>query len=167
MKSKHVSKVGFCLATMTLLFGSAIAIQAATSSANGVDESHKAARLLRDIKADATQVRSAAVRLDALTTRAGATWLDYDRQWNEIKPSVEDMQITLARLEAMQAAISPAERKELDQSKMLIEEIQSRTHQLRTLLDQPGVQTNNTDFKVYARSLKTEASKLDRSVAAS
>ena len=73
----------------------------------------------------------------------------------------------LARLETMQAAISPAEGKELDQSKVLIGEIQSRTHQLRTLLDQPGVQTNDTKFKAYARSLRSEASKLERSVAVS
>lgn len=66
-------------------------------------------------------VRSAAARLDSLAESSGAKWLDYDRQWNEIMPSAEDMQINLARLETMQSALSPAQRAELDRSKPLIQ----------------------------------------------
>jgi hypothetical protein len=71
------------------------------------DESQKAVRLLQGIRADAIQVRSAALRLDSLTKTTDAKWLDYDRQWNEIKPAVEDMQIKLARLETMQGRFLP------------------------------------------------------------
>ena len=113
------------------------------------------------------QVRSAATRLDSLTTNPGAKWLDYDRQWNEIKPSVEDMQMKLARLEAMRAEISPSEQAELDLSQRLINEIQSRTHELRMLLDQPRVQTSDPRFKAYARSLRNEAQKLEKTDSAS
>lgn len=165
MKSKYRGHLGLWLGTV--LLGSAVLTQAAPPTAKVQDQSTKVARLFRDIREDAVQVHSAAARLDASTKSPNATWLDYDRQWNEIKPSVEDMQMKLARLETMQAAISPAERKELDQSKLMIEEIQGRTHQLRVLLDKPGVQTNDAEFKTYARGLRNEAGQLERTAAAS
>ena len=92
-----------------------------------------AERLLREIKVDAEQVQSAASRLDGLTKSSSATWVD-DRQWNEIKSAEEDMQIKLWHLERIQAAMSSAERKQLDQSKPMIEQIETRTHELRLLL---------------------------------
>jgi len=158
---KYTHNVGLWIGTVTVLFGSAVLVQAAPSITKTGDESKKVSQLFRDIRADAIQVRSAATRLDSLTKNSGAKWLDYDRQWNEVKPAVEDMQMKLARLEAMQAAISPAERKQLDQSKLTIEEIQSRTHQLRTLLDKPGVQTNDARFQSYAHYLRNEAGELE------
>ena len=167
MKSNYLGKIGLWLGMVTMLFGSAVLVQAANTSRSGVNEAHVAARLIRDLKADAIQVRSAAMLLDTLTKNPSATWLDYDRQWNEIKPSVEDMQMKLVRLEGMQSAISAAERQEIDQSKVLIEEIQGRTHQLRTLLDEPGVRTTDPKFKAYARSLSREASQLERTTAVS
>jgi len=167
MMSKQIGNVGLWLGTMTMLLGSRAVVQAASSSTKVGDESKKAARLFRDIRADAVKVRSAAARLDTLSANPASKWLDYDRQWNEIKPSAEDMQMKLARLEKMQAAISPAEQAELDQSKSLIVEIQSRTHQLRMLLDKPGVQTSDPRFKTYSRSLKNEAQKLEKTDSAS
>ena len=167
MKSKHVGHAGLWLGTMTMLLGSMAVVQAASSSAKVGDEAQKTARLFRDIRADAVKVRSAAMRLDTLTDNRGSKWLDYDGQWNAIMPSVEDMQMKLARLETMQAGISPAERAELDQNKRLVEEIQSRTHQLRMLLDKSGVQTSDPRFKTYSRSLRNEAQKLEKTDAAS
>ena len=162
MTSKQIGKIGLWVATMMMLLGSMAVVQAASSSARTGDESKKAARLLRDISADAVKVRSAAARLDTLTVGPASKWLDYDRQWNEIMPSVEDMQMKLARLDTMQAAISPAEHAEVDQSKRLIEEIQGRTHQLRMLLDKPGVQTSDPRFKTYSKSLRKEAQELEK-----
>jgi hypothetical protein len=90
-----------------------------------------------------------------------------EEQWNEIKPAQEDMQMKMWRLERIQANISPAERQKFDQAKPMIREIQLGTHDLRTLLDQPGVQTSNVKFKTYARGLRNNASKLERSASAS
>lgn len=136
------------------------------AAAKGADQP-KAARYLRDIRADAAQIQSTAAHLDELAASTGATWIEYDREWNLIKPSVEDMQLKLARLETMQSALSPAERAEVDQSKPLVGEIQNRTHQFLTLLDTPGVQTSDTKFKAYASSLKNDAGKLEKLVPAS
>jgi hypothetical protein len=167
MTPKQIGNVALWIGTMTMLLGSLAVVQAASSSAKAGDESKKAAQLFRDIRADAVKVRTAAARLDTLTTNSGSKWLDYDRQWNEIMPSVEDMQLKLARLETMQAAISSAEHAELDQNKRLIADIQSRTQELRTLLDKPGVQTSDPRFKTYSRSLRNEAQKLEKTDAAS
>jgi hypothetical protein len=166
MKSKHMVSVGLWLGAIALL-GTAVVAQAASASAKSEDESHHAARLLRAIRSDAVQVRSAAAQLNRLTNRPSATWLDYDGQWNAIKPAVEDMQMKLARLESLQASLSPAQRQEIDQSKSMIEQIQGGTHQLRVLLDKPGVQTNNVQFKDYARRLRNEAAKLEQTSTAS
>lgn len=167
MMSKRIGNVGLWLGTMTMLLVSMVVVQAASSSAKAGDESKKAAQLFRDIRADAVKVRTAAARLDTLSASPASKWLDYDRQWNEIMPSVEDMQMKLARLETLLAAISPAEHAALDQSKSLIVEIQSRTHQLRLLLDRPGVQTSDPRFKTYSRSLRNEAQKLEKADSAS
>jgi hypothetical protein len=144
---------------MTMLLGA--------STATNVTQSSKPERLMREIKADAAQVQSVAARMDKLAENSTPTWIDYDRQWNEIKPSVEDMQMKVVRLEAMQSSLTPAERKELDQSKLLVGEIQSRTHQFLTLLDTPGIQTTDAKFKTYARSLRNEAGSLEKLAPAS
>ena len=171
MNLKRFINASMWLGTMTILSAVPIMAQAASPEKPSA-ESREAATLLRSIKDDAMQVQSAAARLEGLTKNSStaktsvSTWLEYDRQWNEIKPSQEDMQIKLWRLEGMQAAVSPAERKELDQSKPLIGEIQSKTRELRILLDKPGVQTSNPMFTTYASSLRNEARKLEHTASA-
>jgi hypothetical protein len=166
MSCKHIGRAGMCAGTMMLLALPVLA-QTAASSGQNKNESQETGRLLRDVRSDAMQVRSAAAQWEHLTTSSDAKWVEYDRQWNEIKPAVEDMQMKLARLETMHAGISPAERQELDQSKLLVSEIRSRTHELRALLDKPGVQTKDAHFNRYSRYLRSEAAKLEKITAAS
>lgn len=161
MKSKHIGN-RLWLGAMAVLLGSAGLVHGAALSTTNGQESHDAAWLYGGIKADAMQVRSAAFRLESLTTTSGATWMDYDREWNAIKPSVEDMQMKLARLETLQASSPAAQRKELDQSRQLIQEIQSRTHGLRVLLDRVDFHKNDPRFGAYARGLTSEAGRLER-----
>jgi hypothetical protein len=145
---------------MMVLLGSALVLQAASTSTNVSDQSKQASRLLREIKADAVQIRSDAAQLNTIAANSNTTWMDYDHQWNVLKPCVEDMQMKLARLERIQSSLSATERTELDQVKPLVGEIQTETHQFLALLDQPGVQTSDSHFKVYASSLRSEANKL-------
>ena len=160
----------------TMLLGSAGLVQATavfptSSSVNATRsataQSQTAAALLRDIRTDAMQIRSAAARLYSMAATSSGTWIEYDRQRNEIKPAEEDMEMKVSRLETMRSALSPAERTELDQAKPPIGEIQSRTHQFLTLLDRPGVPTSDTKFKTYARSLRNEAHRLESVIPAS
>jgi len=50
----------------------------------------------------------------------------YDRQWNEIKPAVEDMQTKLWRLEKIRSAVPAADQKQMDQAKALIQRKRTR-----------------------------------------
>jgi hypothetical protein len=152
---------------MMALLGSALALQAASTSTNTVDQSKQASRLLREIRADAIQIKSDAARLNTMAANSNTTWMDYDHQWNVMKPRVEDMQMKVARLERIQSSLSAAGRTDLEQMKPLIGEIQSGTHQFLTLLDKPGVQTTDARFKTYASSLRNEAGKLQTTVPAS
>ena len=152
---------GALYGAMTILLGMAGVARGASTSIKTDVESRRAARLLRHIRADAMKVRSAASELELLTKNSSATWLEYDRQWNEIKPAQEDMEVKLWRLESIQAKLSPADAKELEQSKPMIQQIQRRTHELRALLDEPDIQTTNVKFKAYASILRSEAGKLE------
>jgi hypothetical protein len=152
--SNVAANIGRWLGALTLLLGTVAGMQAA-------DESKTAVQLFKAIGADAVQVRSAAASLNKMTADPAATWEQYDRQWNQIQPAVEDMQIRIARLEKMETAISPAERADVERSKQLIQQIRNRTRDFLALLDKPGVQTMDARFKTYAKSLLSEAGKLD------
>lgn len=162
MSWKYMTNIGIWFAALTLL--SPVVLAASLPGKTG-DTSPNTARLFRDINADATQIESGAMRLDELTKTSGATWLDYDRQWNLIKPSQEDMQIKLGRLEGMHASMSPSELKQFDQIKPMVESVRRVTRDLRTTLDKPGISTTDARFKTFATTLKNDASKLDRASA--
>ena len=167
MSWKYAIECGLTIGAATILLGTAALARTGSPSTKSADEPRIAARLLRDIKTDAVQVQSAASELEHLTRNSGATWLEYDRQWNEIKPAQEDMDIKLWRLESMQAKLSPAEREELEKTKPMIERIQSRTRELRALLDKPGVSTTDSTFKVDAVGLRNDARNLENAASAS
>ena len=160
MHLKQLVNASCVLATVLLFSAGTVSTQAASLKAE--DQHRDAAGLLREIKADAAQVRSAAMRLNALTRASNVKWLEYDKQWNEIKPAVEDMDMKLTRLERMQSALAPAERDDMNKCRPLIQEIRSDTHELRTLLDQPGVQLTDKNFHAEARGLLREAVELEQ-----
>jgi hypothetical protein len=167
MLFKHFDKTVSSIATATLLMAGAFTLQAASNTPKPAGNSKEAATLLRDVKNDAAHVQSVAAHLKDLTAASGAKWTDYDRQWNEIKPSVEDMHEKMWRLENIRAQMTPAEQKEYDQSKPLFQKIEARTHELRQLLDKPGVRTTNSKFKSYANGISSEATKLEHTASAS
>src|SRR5579864_3198881 len=134
MSWRSLSSAGLCLGTMMMFAGSAVLAQAAASTSKASNESNSSARLLRDVHSDAVHVQTAAAKLDQLAQNPNATWIDYDRQWNIMKPCVEDMVIRIARLEKMEANVSAAEKTEIDQAKTGVQAIQARVHALRKLL---------------------------------
>ena len=124
---------------------------------NSQSESRQAVSLLRGITADVEHIRASAMDLEKLTRNRDVKWLQYDRQWNEIKPAQEALDLKLQRLESMEAALTPPERKAVDASKVSIQKITSETHELRALLDQPQVDLKSPMFKRYAQSLVHQA----------
>ena len=166
MKWTNIGNPGLCLGVALITVGAAAA-QAATPAAKAADESQTAARLLSGIRADAAQVQSAAEKWENLTKSSTANWKDYDLQWNEIAPPVEDMQIKLDRLESMSGSLSEVQRGEVDQAKQTVQEIRSRTDQLISLLDAPGFKTGDMRFRSDTRNLSSDAGKVEKTIAAS
>ena len=160
MKLHFVGILAICMGIMAL--GSVSGVCAATAPAKPsqtADMSTTAARFLRDIRADAANIRSLAANLDRSTTDQNVKWVDYDRQWNEIQPVVEDMHMKLARPENMKGAISAAESKDVEH---LVLEIQRTTDAFLYLLDKPGEMTTDAGFKTCARNLMDESGKLEK-----
>jgi hypothetical protein len=167
MNPKLYVNIIWPLAVLSVSTGAALAASAACQPASPAQESRTAARLLRDIRMDSRQVRAHAWRWAMLTENQSATWYNFDRQWNEIKPPVEDMTINLVRLENMRANLPASEQKAIDGSKPLIAEIALESHGLRTDLDRyyndlsnPLTPASNSDARVLAR----DAGRLIRAV---
>jgi hypothetical protein len=130
-----LKRYGNILAALVVLAGTAVAAPAACQPASPAQEARTSAGLLRDIRMDARQVRAHAWQWAMLTKNQSAFWSNFDRQWNEIKPPVEDMSMKLVRLENMRASLPASDQKAIDASKPLIADIARETHGLRMELD--------------------------------
>jgi DNA repair exonuclease SbcCD ATPase subunit len=120
------------------------------------------AKLLKDVRANAARVRTAAQDLEKLSRNNRAKWLDYDKRWNEIKPSAEELSMELVRLDSMRASLPASEQQTVDKLKPLVERIEGRTHELRMLLDRPGVNLKSPKFESYGQSLVRDARSLSK-----
>jgi hypothetical protein len=167
MNLKRYGNITWPLAAIVVLAGTAVAAPAAGQPARCVGESHEAANLLRDIRMDARQVRAHAWQWTMLRKRQTGAWYNFDRQWNEIKPPVEDMSMKLVRLEDMKAKLPAWEQQAMDGSKRLMAQITAETHDIRAELDSyynglssPVAVTPKGDSAVLAR----DAGRLVRTV---
>ena len=115
--------------------GTLIAAPASTQSGKSMMESGEAARLLRRITWDAGAARTHAQRWERLANTSSAAWQSYDRQWNEIKPAVEGMNVRLKELEAIRAKLSPAQQQAIASIRPLLQVAEGHTHRLRALLN--------------------------------
>lgn len=118
--------------------------------------------MFTEVKTDAQEIHTSAVRLEKLASQTDVKWIQYDKQWNEIKPAQEALVLHLSALEAKETSMSAADRKALDATKAAIQDISARTHELRVLLDQPGVDLKSPKFERYAKDLAVDASHLNR-----
>lgn len=149
------------LAPLTLITGTMLILSstsfAAPSPTKSRDESARATRLLNSVAADARQIETVASELDKLTKDSSATWKQYDRKWNEIQPVVEKMQIKIARLEAMESSLSPAEKQSMDQSKLALQKIAWHSAELGKLVDTVPADLNDPKFRAESWDLLKEA----------
>ena len=150
------------LAAVLMLTGTAFAASSSYQAFGLTPQSREADRLLRDIRSDARQVRTHAWRWDRLSINGTATWQQSDRQWNQIKPAVEDMQIKLGRIEAMLATLPAWERSTIASTRPLVDLIARNTHDLRVMLDKPNVNLTSTRSQRRSGSLAVEAGRLVR-----
>lgn len=139
---------------------------AAPSTAKAPDESARSARLLNSVSADAHQIAAKASEWDKLMQDPNTTWRQYDRKWNEIQPIVETMRIKIARLEAMESSLTPAQKQALEQAKADCQKISRRSRELGNLVDQVPANLNNPKFKMGSRDLVKEASEVAKATKA-
>jgi hypothetical protein len=114
----------------------------------------------QQVRSEARQIRSTAMGMEKLASQPNATWSQYDTQWNEIKPVEEALVMHLGRLELKEESLSAADQKVVDDVKPAIQDIAARTHQLRVLLDQPGVDLKSPKLNRCARDLARDAAHL-------
>jgi hypothetical protein len=112
--------------------------------------------LFKEVKTDVRQIHASAIQLEKLVSRPDSQWIQYDKQWNEIKPAQEALELHLRALQGQEKSMSPADRKAVEDSKTAVQEIAARTHQVRLFLDQPGVDLRSPELDHYVRDLATE-----------
>ncbi len=165
MSLKHFGMTGLAFGAVLALSGAVMASPSAAKMEQPARQSHEVSQLLGTIRSNAWQVHEHAMRFERMTKSPSSTWASYDRQWNEIKPAVESMDMTLARLEGMQkSALSPSQVTALDHSKQLIGRIAANTHELRSILDRSNSKIQNRELTVYSQALAREAHQLTRSL---
>lgn len=153
----------------TTIFSMSLFAQAGPSASKSKTESGaesvQAKKLLKEIKSNADQIRSSALALEKLAMEADTHWSDYDRQWNMIKPAQERIDLTIQRLQAMQASLSPTERQAVAQTKKDMDEIADATHDLWMRIGQQRADLEAPALKADARRLDKIARQLIKEVA--
>lgn len=157
--------MGLKMLSAVAIFSGALIAQAGSLPPKAGTESSQAARLLKEIKANAMQIQTSASKLEKLAKTPDAKWQDYDQQWNLIKPAQERIDVVMRRLEAMQASLSPAERQTIDQTKRDVQAIAGATHDLWVRLGQPNVDLKTPALNADARRLDKAARELSKTAA--
>jgi septal ring factor EnvC (AmiA/AmiB activator) len=135
----------------------------ATPSAVSSRQADSADRLLREVKAEAQTIEMHANQLQQMANDPSTQWAQFDKQWNEIKPAQEALDMHLWRLEAMRSSLSAPQRKELDGSKQAAQQISARTRQFYKMIDQSGANLASSSFRGDAQSLAKDAQSVARS----
>jgi len=115
---------------------------------------------LKWVAADARQIETAASQMERLAKDPNAAWAQYDRQWNEMQPFVERMNINIARLERMESSLTATEKKALEDSKAESQRIAWQSAELGKLVDQVPANLTAPQFKNASRAMVNEASKV-------
>lgn len=159
MKTKPFARSAF-LAT-ALVVAPALALPASSAM---TPESQEAGKLLRSVGMEARAVLRHARQLEKLSRGSFTNWQDYDRQWNEIKPTVEQMSMHLAHLEAIRSSTLPWQQGAITRSAALIRKVEANTHKVRTYINAHPSGLSSDALKLYERSLSRDARGLARAV---
>lgn len=131
----------------------ALLAQAGTAPSQAGTDSRHAERLMKEIKVNSEQIRSAAIKIEGLAKQPDAKWSDYDQQWNIIKPAQEKIALAEQRLERMQGSLSAQEQQALNQTKSDVNEITRATHDLWMKIGQPKPDLKTRPLNADARGL--------------
>lgn len=161
MIRRSVPVRSLAVGTSLLLSGFLFFAQAKTSD-KAQGEKFQAQSHFESIRKDASIVQTTAANLEKLTRDATTKWADYDKKWNEIKPSVEDMSMKLAEIEAMRSTLSPSEQKALDKSMVLIKALKTNTSEIRMQLDNSRNNLNQPLIRSFSRNMVQKSETLEK-----
>ena len=139
------------------LFGCGMLLAAPAKSANQSDE---AARLIREVQVSAQQVSAHAQDWAHLATTSQATWAAYDKQWNMIKPAMEELSLRLSRLEVLRSVLPQIQQDAIRSSQVLDREMTRDTHALEAMLTTHSKEPKNPAFRKHAGALWREAQQM-------
>jgi chromosome segregation ATPase len=160
--TKYGMVMGTC-AVAVLCATQLLATQPQPAAATASNHDAKLAdRLLSGMRADAQRIQSHAMAMEKLSMDPNAKWAQFDQQWNELKPAQEELQRRIWRLESMRASLSDSQRKTLDDTKQVSQDISARTSELLKLIEQPGADLKSTGFRSDARALAKDAEAVAR-----
>jgi hypothetical protein len=162
MNFSRLAITGCVAAALVALPG--ISLAAESHAPQATRETREASRLLKGIAADAHHIRAHARKVEKLQASSHATYKAYDRQWNDIKPNVEDMSLKFSRLENMRATVLPWQQAAIDRSAPEVKEIAGNLTEFRTYLNTSGISMTSPMFKTYGERLSKEASELSQTV---
>ncbi|MCC6391612.1 MAG: hypothetical protein IT167_13515 [Bryobacterales bacterium] len=161
MLRRSVPGKSLAVGTSLLLSGFLFLAQGKTSGKTE-GEKFQAQTRFQSICQDASNVQAVAARLTKLTRDSSTKWADYDKKWNEIKPSVEDMSMKLAEIDAMKSSLSPSEMKALGKSMVLIKDIKGNTQEIRMQLDNSRNQLNEPLIRSFSRNMMQKSETLEK-----
>jgi hypothetical protein len=165
MRALNLSIVS-TLAGSLLVFGSvAMAAPAASGQNSLAKEQRVAAKLLKDIRMDARAIDTHARRMVAMSSDNTTKWSAFDKQWNEIKPSEEDIQLKLNKLQPMRASLSPSQQKALAAIPPLYDKIASTARDVRAALNPGAGGIERTALREHSAALANDSMELGEAVA--
>ncbi len=127
-------------------------------------EAAQADKLLRDVGREAVAVSAHALRLQALSRESSTTWQDYDRQWNEMMPKVEEMDRQVARLEAIRPSTLPWQQEAIDRGLSLSGKVGADTDQLRSYMNEHPNELSSAPLRQRERDVELAANELAQAV---
>ncbi len=139
----------------------AFAQPAATTQTAPVPDQQAATHDLTAIRVDAAAVHQTAMDIARMASAKDLKWKPADTRWNELQPSVEDMQLAAIRLQAMQLPAASSDAATLKKAEPLIWKIRSASDQLHTLLNQ-GNPLDEAKVASQAEALAHDAMQLSK-----
>jgi hypothetical protein len=160
MRTLNFSVAGILAGSMLLLSGALTAAPARSEQVSPAQEQRVASRLLKGIRTDARAIDTHARRVQALSRKNTTAWSVFDKQWNQIKPAVEDIHVKLERLRVLRASLTPSQQKALDAISPLYDKVEASTRELRSEISPQAGGLERAALRQHSAILATQGMEL-------
>ena len=171
MNISKIAKTGYLLAAIAVTPVMSIGMERGTCKPGQPTEQsytwnfpREASGILNDVRAGATQVEDHADQLRSLSMNTSLNWQGQGDELISIKGKVNDMGAKLCRLEEIRAAVLPWQRKAIDQTAVLIQEMANNTKQAIQYLNKNEEHLWSSTSRPYATNLYNESRRLSQTI---